>query len=266
MKKIALFLFHSLVFVLLTILTQVGGVIYLLSIWMARKWPVKPRYKTLLVFLALYLFVTLLLVPPVASVLGREKLSHTSKIKPAFFLTDLLNRNYVRPEMNKMLHEAENRLAGTAIEIRYLDANFPFCYGFPLLPHLSHNDGKKIDIAFVYQTRDGKITGKQKSVSGYGVFEGPKPGEPNQMRQCRNRGYRHYGFTRYLTLGRINSKLVFSASGTKRLIESFLGSKRLGKIFIEPHLKQRLHLTDPRIRYQGCRSVRHDDHIHLQLR
>ena len=37
-------------------------------------------------------------------------------------------------------------LNGTNIEIHYLDANFPFINKFPLLPHLSHNDGKKIDI------------------------------------------------------------------------------------------------------------------------
>lgn len=32
----------------------------------------------------------------------------------------------------------------------YLDANFPFFDGFPLLPHLSHVDGRKRDIAYYY--------------------------------------------------------------------------------------------------------------------
>lgn len=58
--------------------------------------------------------------------------------------------------------------------IYFLDANFPFFNGFPLLPHLSHNDGKKLDISLVYETQDGEISTKQKSVSGYGVFEGPQ--------------------------------------------------------------------------------------------
>lgn len=266
MKKIAIFLFHTLLFVLLSILTQVGGAVYLVSLWISKKVPKNLKFNIPIIFTGLYLLTTFLFVPAVAPWAGRERVRHTDKIKPANYLTDLFNRNYVRPELNALLHEAETSLRGTKIKIRYLDANFPFWDGFPLLPHLSHNDGKKIDVAFVYQTPDGKITDKQKSISGYGVFEGPVQDEYNQIRRCLEKGYKHYDFTRYLTLGRINKELVFSTQGTRRLIESFLHSTRTGKIFIEPHLKQRLHLNDPRVRYQGCRSVRHDDHIHIQLK
>lgn len=59
---------------------------------------------------------------------------------------------------------------------------------------------------------------------------------------------------------------VFSTKGTQKLIESILDNKNLGKIFIEPHLKNRMKLGDKRIRYHGCRAVRHDDHIHIQLK
>ena len=233
---------------------------------MSKKWHSSLKYKTFIVFTILYLAATFLIVPLLAPLFGREKIKHTPNIRPAFFLTDLLNRNYVRPELNTLLHQAENTLAGTGIRIHYLDANFPFINGFPLLPHLSHNDGKKIDIAFIYETEDGKISCTQKSVSGYGVFEKPRPDEYNQIKKCLSKGYKHYGFTKYLTLGKINRDLIFSTTGTKQLIQSFLKSPLTGKIFIEPHLKHRLRLTDPRIRYQGCRSVRHDDHIHIQLK
>ena len=59
---------------------------------------------------------------------------------------------------------------------------------------------------------------------------------------------------------------MFSERGTQKLISSLLKQQNLGKIFLEPHLRQRLDLQHPKLRYQGCRSVRHDDHIHIQLK
>ena len=181
-------------------------------------------------------------------------------------MTILLNRNYVRPEMNHLLRQIENTLKNTNIEIHYLDANFPFINRFPLLPHLSHNDGKKIDLSLIYENQKGEISNKQKSNSGYGVFTKPRKNEINQIEKCINSGYFQYDYPKYLTLGEINKNLKFSEKGTKRLIESLLKQKTLGKLFIEPHLKTRLRLNDDRIRYHGCRAVRHDDHIHIQLK
>ena len=227
-----------------------------------------PNFKgrAILTFIILYLLSTFLIVPNVAPFFGREPVQHTQRIQPATPLTIILNRNYVHPEVNKLLQEAEQHLEGTKIKILYLDANFPFINGFPMLPHLSHNDGKKIDISFVYETPDRKITPKVKSVSGYGIFESPKPGEPNQPQKCKQQGYFQYDYTKFLTLGKINNHLVFSEKGTRKLIESLLKSNKIEKIFIEPHLKLRLNLNDSRIRYHGCSSVRHDDHIHVQIR
>ncbi|WP_326494137.1 hypothetical protein [Ensifer sp. SL37] len=37
------------------------------------------------------------------------------------------------------------------------------------------------------------------------------------------------------------------------------------KIFVEPHLAQRLGVEAGSIRFQGCRAARHDDHIHMQV-
>jgi hypothetical protein len=39
----------------------------------------------------------------------------------------------------------------------------------------------------------------------------------------------------------------------------------VAKIFVEPPLAAQLGLSDPKIRFQGCRAARHDDHIHIQL-
>jgi len=253
-------------FVFLTIITQIGGIVYLLSLLISRKWNKKLKFKTLIFFIGLYLFSTFLIVPIIAPIFGREKVKHTEKIKPTNYMTVLLNRNYVRPELNELLNQTEKELSGTNIEIHYLDANFPFINKFPLLPHLSHNDGKKIDLSLIYETKNGKITNKQKSTSGYGVFENPKPNEYNQIEKCLKNGYFQYDYPKYLTLGKINNDLIFSEKGTKTLIKSILKNKNLGKLFIEPHLKKRMKLKDNRIRYHGCRAVRHDDHIHIQLK
>ena len=252
-------------FIVLTAITQIGGVIYVLSLIISDKWTRNLKFKTLIIFINLYLVSTFLIVPVIAPILGREKVKHSEKIKPTNFMTVLLNRNYVQPKLNQLLNKTEKELNGTPIEIHYLDASFPFINKFPLLPHLSHNDGKKIDLSLIYETELGELSTKQKSVSGYGWFENPKSSEYNQIEICLTSGYFQYDFPKYLTLGNINPALVFSEKGTKKLIEGILKSKDLGKLFMEPHLKSRMNLTDDRIRYHGCRAVRHDDHIHVQL-
>ena len=117
----------------------------------------------------------------------------------------LLNRNYVRPELNNLLAGTEKALRGTTIKIHYLDANanFPFINGFPLLPHLSHDDGEKIDISLIYETKNGKITTRQKSFSGYGVFEGAIAHEADQVKKCLSSGYFLYDLPKYLTDARV---------------------------------------------------------------
>ncbi len=266
MKKVLKITFNIFIFVFLTILTQIGGVVYLLSLVVVKKWTKKLKFKRSIIFFVLYLLSTFLIVPIIAPIFGREKVKHTKKIKPTNYLTVLLNRNYVQPKLNELLGHTEKELNETNIEIHYLDANFPFINKFPLLPHLSHNDGKKIDISLIYETDNGTITNKQKSVSGYGVFENPKPNEYNQIEKCLKNGYFQYDYPKYLTFGRINNELIFSEKGTKILIKSILKNRNLGKLFIEPHLKNRMNLKDNRIKYHGCKAVRHDDHIHIQLK
>ncbi|MFK5879486.1 MAG: hypothetical protein QM478_08320 [Flavobacteriaceae bacterium] len=205
-------------------------------------------------------------MPFIAPIFGREKIKNTNSINPTNYTTVLLNRNYVKPEINHLLKQVENNLVGTGIEIHYLDANFPFINKFPLLPHLSHSDGKKLDLSLIYETKKGEISTKQKSISGYGVFENPNTNEIDQIDICLNKGYFQYDYPKYVTFGSINKELVFSEKGTKKLIQSILRQKHLGKIFIEPHLKTRLNINDTRVRYHGCKAVRHDDHIHIQLK
>ncbi len=217
------------------------------------------KLKKLVVFLSLYLLSTLLIVPLIAPKFGRERIKSDT---PASYFTILANRNYVIPEMNVLLKDLQDKLG----HVNYLDANFPFIDKFPLLPNLNHNDGKKLDLSLAYETSDGSISAKQKSRSGYGVFEGPKGNEQNQIAKCKDAGYFQYDYPKYLTFGRINNDLQFSEKGTRILIETILKSDIIEKVFIEPHLKNRMGIKHPKIRYHGCGSVRHDDHIHIQLK
>jgi len=36
-------------------------------------------------------------------------------------------------------------------------------------------------------------------------------------------------------------------------------------MLLEPPLARRLGVADTRLRFQGCRAARHDDHIHIQF-
>ena len=59
--------------------------------------------------------------------------------------------------------------------------------------------------------------------------------------------------------------MIFSQKGTKILIEALLKNENLGKLFIEPHLKQRLSLNESRVRHHLYRAVKYNDHIHIKI-
>ena len=144
-----------------------------------------------------------------------------------------------------------------------MDASFPFIDDFPLLPHLSHSDGKKIDISFMYLDKNGESTTKKPSTTGYGTFVNLTN---KTAEHCIDKGYWQYDFTRFLTFGTIDD-LKFDKHKTKLLIEELLNYKLTDKIFIEPYLKTELGFdNETKIRFHGCQAVRHDDHIHLQIK
>lgn len=257
---------HLVFIILLTITTQIGGIIYLLSILITRITKVKNRNYRFLTFALLYLFATFIIIPKIAPYFGRVKITNNQYVQNQFLLTTLCNRNYVKPQLNNSLQNIGKQLQNKypAINLIYLDANFPFIDKFPLLPHLSHSDGKKIDLSFIY-TQNKKLTNKKPGISGYGIFEKPTKREFNQTKQCKQKGYWQYDFPKYLTFGHFNSDIHFSKKATKQLLNLILKQPTTQKIFIEPHLKTRLQLTNAKIRFHGCRAVRHDDHIHFQI-
>lgn len=249
---------------LLTVLTQIGGVIFLLCLGICYR--MKLHHLLWKIFPPVYVLFSLLIIPNTAPFFGREEVLNTENIKQIHWLYRLANRNYVTPELNDVLKTLSGKVSEQGIIITCLDANFPFMDGFPLLPHLSHKDGKKIDLSLVYENQAGEIVNLQKSRSGYGVFEAPNKGEHNQIEKCKSAGYFQYDYPKYLTFGKVNEDLKLSEKGTKILIDNILKDKRISKVFLEPHLVERLQFQHPKMRYHGCGAVRHDDHIHIQVK
>ena len=264
-------------FCLLTVLTQVGGLVYLLSILthkLTDKWTnnnyLKATYR-FTSFLTLYCLTTFLIVPVIAKPLGRVPLplTETNHLQPLNIWTCFLNRNYVRPELKQTAFEVakqmNNKFPGTTLN--YLDANFPFINKFPLIPHLSHNDGKKLDLSFCYRdTKTNEPTNECPSFIGYGICEEPRPEEKNTTDFCADKGYWQYSFMTKVISQDNKQDFTFDSDKTRELVNLFATQTAIGKIFIEPHLKTRLNLTSDKIRFHGCQAVRHDDHIHIQLK
>jgi hypothetical protein len=270
---------YLLLFVFFTMLTQIGGMILVFSIWgyrVAIKRRIQHRkhhflYK-IACFTGLYLFATIAIVPVLAKQFGRVPMPvfGNDLVQPVNLWTCILNRHYVRPALRKTIENTAIQLneihKGT--EIRYLEANMPFYNGFPLVPHLSHNDGRKLDLSFFYtDKKTGKPTNEKPSFYGYGVYAGPRPGEEDRIEYCKAKGYWQYDFSKYLTFGSNESRYELDETRTKMMIELLVKTENIEKMFIEPHLEKRMGLTSyNKVRLHGCQAVRHDDHLHIQVR
>ena len=196
-------------------------------------------------------------------------MSTNSHIRPVTIWTCLLNRNYVRPELRDLAYHVADNMASKypGTTLNYLDCSFPFINGFPLFPHLSHNDGKKIDLSFCYNnSQTGIETNDVPSAIGYGICEEPKANEINTAEDCGRKGFWQYNLLRQIVPQGNKAIFTLNETKTKGLVEFFASEDATGKIFIEPHLVKRLQLNSNKIRFHGCRAVRHDDHLHVQLK
>ncbi len=260
----------------LTLFTQVGGLLWLLCLpffpKIKRRFPnfFQRQFFKLGLFSVVYLLCWALVIPPLAKwQCGRVPLPVWSNphLKPASVLYFCLsNHHYVRPEVKASAENAAHRLAekhpGAAI--CYMDANFPFIDGYPLEPHFSHRDGKKLDVALHWVDRKTNlpIFGTPKPL-GYGAFELPLPGEPDKDDDCRKSRWRNFDFNRFGSYDKKDFR--FDVERTADMIRFFAEEKAVNMILLEPHLKQRLGLGKyGKIRFQGCKAARHDDHIHVQ--
>ncbi len=224
--------------------------------------------KSLATFFVIYLVSTFLLIPLLSQLGDRRPLPIFGKLRPLTFWTIALNRHYVNTELKDISIEIANQFSEEypGSKINYLDANFPFFRGFPLPPHLSHDDGKKLDLAFSYFKR-GERSNSAPSIIGYGVYESPMETEINYPDICQKQGYWQYGFIGNLIPKWDSEQYVVDQERTSFIINELLAKSDISKIFIEPHLKQRWGFDrENKIRFHGCQAVRHDDHIHFQIK
>lgn len=244
------FIAHFSVILLLTILTQIGGVAWLIAVFFRQK---------IFAFLVAYAALTIAVVW-IAPRFGRVSLNcfDDGSLQVQSLMYCALNRHYVSPELRELLNdtaeEMDRQYPGTVTLV--LDANLPFWDGFPLLPHLSHDDGEKADLAFFYRDETGYMPGATRSPIGYFAFETGPTDCAASWPTLR------WDFKGLQPLWR---DYALDEARTAALLTILANDKRVGKILVEPHLVDSLRVAHPRIRFQGCMAARHDDHVHVQL-
>lgn len=258
---------HALLAVALTVLTQVGGVIYLAALALRHRVPLptRPRIALTVAFLGLYASAWFP-VHAAAALSGRVGLPCVSDgpLRVATPLYCIAHRHYVRRELRDlaqdMAYAVDERYPGAITQT--LDANFPFLGGFAMLPHLSHDDGRKLDVAFYYADAAREYrSGALRSPIGYWAFERPSSRE---RQPCRGRaGPLRWDQDWFQPFTR--NDLALDQPRTRAALTWLARDGRTRRAFIEPHLADRLGVRSGFVRFQGCNAARHDDHFHIEL-
>lgn len=245
------FFSHALLIFVLTLVTQLGGLAWLVALFFKRR---------LKVFLIAYVSFSSAAVWVAPTVSGRVPLSCVTQgsLKVQSLVYCALNRHYVSPELKAVLVDvaAKTDQAFPGTQTLVLDGSFPFFDGFPMVPHLSHDDGEKVDLAFFYKDNQGYRPGVTRSPIGYFAFE---QGETH----CRKKPFSLRWDLEFLQP--LWRKLELEPNRMRYVMRLLTRDRRVGKIFLEPHLVAKLNLSSSKIRFQGCNAARHDDHIHFQL-
>ncbi len=256
-------------FLWLTIITQVGGLVYLLALLAGKRF-IRRRGSVVLSFIVLYGLVWLLL-PTLAGRYDRVPLplraSAEMPLQPQNVWMVLTNRHYVRPELRDATLAAVQAFHRRYpdVNLTYLDATFPLFYDFPLLPHMRHTNGTRLDLAYIYR-HEGGLTSRAPAFFGYGRSEPARPGETDQPAECDAEGAWQYSLLVPLAAPFRSDDYVFDEAATAYWLRCLVDQPRLERVSLEPHLKERFGFgTVDKVRSYSCWAVRHDDHVHVQL-
>jgi len=260
------FLFHTLGVVSLTLLTQIGGLAYLAALLLTMRWrrgviswQRRTAYLATAIIL-IYAAASIAIIPPLAGMLGRERVSCSSTT----LVGCVLNRTYLKPKAIALVSTLDQAMAsrfpGSGVTV--LEGSFPFLDGFPLPPHLSHHDGRKVDLAYFYRDASGRpIAQGSPSPIGYFHFQQPRPGD---REPCAAR------FTPlrwdFAWLQPKEPAWILDKERTRAIVLWLKARPEVTRIFIEPHLADRLGVGGGKVRFQGCQAARHDDHLHVEVR
>lgn len=173
------------------------------------------------------------------------------------------DRHFVTPAARDALIAAAHHMAALrpGEVLRFMDASGPDGVK-PFAPHLSHGDGRQIDLALYYTDRQGvplKAFPDTSAYGGYWPAEPPRPGEQVACPEGR--------------VGRAEKPdppadrpWRLDEARTTALIQALIADQRVRRVLIEPHLERRLGLWGhPKLRFAGCQAARHDDHIHVDF-
>lgn len=215
----------------------------------------------------LYFLFLLMFIPLFARVVDRVPLpAHNSDyIGPANYMTVVLGRNYVKKDLYEALISAVASFGDKHPEAKivYLDAGFALSSWIPMWPHKSHNSGKSLDLAFIYNDTKGDIQRGTPTWTGYGEYVTDKPNKA--LRKCLDENS-SYDFSKLFGLSVGKNKYVINKRLTQDLIQNIHKESKIKTIFLEPYLKKDLGLSRfKKIKFQGCNSVRHDDHMHIEI-
>ncbi|MEO0863914.1 MAG: hypothetical protein AAFY39_04860 [Pseudomonadota bacterium] len=243
---------HGVIVVALTVLTQVGGLAWLVALCVRRR-----LMGFLVAYVALWMGAVLA-APAVSGRVPMPCLGEPLRAQSPLYCATL--RHFVTPELRAVAQDAADAVAdahpGTVTLA--LDGGFPFWDGFPLLPHLSHDDGQKLDLAFYYADAEGAyLPGRTASPIGYWAFalKGDPVCPPAWPTMRWGMGWLQPVWPDYRV----------DVARTHTLMRVLAADPRVAKIFVEPPLADAWGIAGPKVRFQGCRAARHDDHIHLQM-
>lgn len=269
------FVWRTLLFGLLTVLTQIGGVAYVISMPLRARFPVFAGVRGVNAFIWFSATYCVVLSGAyfIAENTGRQAIScfasDDTKLEMQSPLYCLLARNYANPRLlaaaKDLASDVDQRFPGT--KTLALDGNFPFFDGFPMLPHLSHNDGNKLDLAFYYaDPKTGYQAGQTKSPIGYWAFEKAQNGRTDPCEFDTSTWSTRWDMAWFDVF---SHNLVLEPKRTAFAINWLARNQAkhgVTKVFVEPHLLARLNLSGANLRFQGCHAARHDDHIHFQVK
>jgi len=218
-----------------------------------------------------YAFCLTAVVPLAARAVGRVPMpcfaTKTQPIGPLNIGTCLLARNYVVPSARDASVRAARQVAETSpgTVVRYLDAGFPLGL-VPMLPHLSHDDGRRIDFAFLHTDASGEPVDGARWFLGYWGYV------PSNSTRCADSGWRSVRIrgrtVRYhlrwdmdwLQLWVLDRPL--DGERSRSMLKTFAADPGVRSILLEPSLHRAIGAPN-KMRANGCSVARHDDHFHV---
>lgn len=174
-----------------------------------------------------------------------------------------LDRHFVTPAARDALVAAAEAVTAHYPDevLRFMDASGADGVK-PFPPHLSHGDGRQIDLGLYYTDRAGRPLANFPDTTRYGGYWPAEPPRPGEQIACPG--------------GRVgraekpdppaNRPWRLDEAKTRALVEALIADPRVRRILIEPHLERRLGLWGhPKLRFAGCQAARHDDHLHVDF-